>query len=247
MSSKDRVNIFPSRMNLSIMKARLKGAQSGHRLLKKKADALKLKFRGILREIVSKKEKMGDFMKQANFSLAEAKFSAGDFNSDVIQNVGNARLKLKARTDNVAGVALPIFEPMFDGSDNYELTGLGRGGEHITKVKKVYEEVVKLLIEIASLQTSFVTLDEVIKTTNRRVNAIEHVIIPRYERTISYIISELDETEREEFFRLKKVQGKKQKMKEIAEAELARLKKVYNFEDADNILTEAHDPDILNF
>ena len=141
-----------------------KGAQSGHRLLKKKADALKLKFRGILREIVSKKEKMGDIMKQANFSLAEAKFSAGDFNSDVIQNVGNARLKLKARTDNVAGVALPIFEviieftyrgvystfkPMFDGSDNYELTGLGRGGEHITKVKKVYEEVVKLLIEIA--------------------------------------------------------------------------------------------------
>ena len=56
---------------------------------------------------------------------------------------------LIARTDNVAGVALPIFEPMFDGSDNYELTGLGRGGEHITKVKKVYEEVVKLLIEIA--------------------------------------------------------------------------------------------------
>merc|ERR1711990_490793 len=247
MSGRDRVNIFPSRMNLSIMKARLKGAQSGHRLLKKKADALKLKFRGILREIVSKKEKMGDIMKQANFSLAEAKFSAGDFNSDVIQNVGNARLKLKARTDNVAGVALPIFEPLFDGTDSYELTGLGRGGEQITKVKKVYEEVVKLLIEIASLQTSFVTLDEVIKVTNRRVNAIEHVIIPRYERTISYIISELDETEREEFFRLKKVQGKKQKMKEIAEAELARLKKVYNFEDADNILTEAHDPDILNF
>ena len=49
-------------------------------------------------------------MKRANFSLAEAKFSAGDFSSNVIQNVGNARLKLKARTDNVAGVALPIFE-----------------------------------------------------------------------------------------------------------------------------------------
>lgn len=110
MSSKDRVNIFPSRMNLGIMKARLKGAQAGHRLLKKKADALKLKFRGILRQIVTKKELMGDVMKKANFSLAEAKFSAGDFNSNVIQNVGNARLKLKARTDNVAGVSLPVFE-----------------------------------------------------------------------------------------------------------------------------------------
>lgn len=245
MSGKDRVNMFPSRMNLTIMKARLKGAQSGHKLLKKKADALKLKFRGILREIVSKKEKMGEIMKNANFSLAEAKFSAGDFSSDIVQNVGNARLKLKARTDNVAGVSLPIFEPLFDGTDSYELTGLGRGGEQITKVKKVYEEVVRLLIEIASLQTSFVTLDEVIKTTNRRVNAIEHVIIPRYERTINYIVSELDESEREEFFRLKKVQGKKQQMKEIAEAELARLKKQFNFEEADNLLAEEHDPDLL--
>ena len=88
----------------------IQGAKSGHSLLKKKADALKMKFRGILKEIVNKKEKMGDIMKKANFSLAEAKFSAGDFNSDVIQNVGSARLRLRARTDNVAGVSLPIFE-----------------------------------------------------------------------------------------------------------------------------------------
>jgi len=56
------------------------------------------------------------------------------------------------------------------------------------------------------LQTSFVTLDEVIKITKRRVNAIEHVIIPRIENTISYISTELDEAEREEFYRLKKIQ-----------------------------------------
>ena len=56
-------------------------------------------------------------------------------------------------------------------------------------------------MELASLQTSFVTLDEVIKTTNRRVNAIEHVVIPKIQRTLDYIISELDELEREEFFR----------------------------------------------
>jgi len=55
------------------------------------------------------------------------------------------------------------------------------------------------------LQTAFVILDEVIKLTNRRVNAIEHVIIPRYENTIKYILSELDEQDREEFFRLDNV------------------------------------------
>lgn len=61
-------------------------------------------------------------------------------------------------------------------------------------------------------------LDEVIKITNRRVNAIEHVIIPKIENTIKFISSELDESDREEFFRLKKVQGKK-KEKQALEQE----------------------------
>lgn len=67
-------------------------------------------------------------------------------------------------------------------------------------------------------------LDEVIKATNRRVNAIEHVIIPRYENTIKYIISELDEQDREEFFRLKKVQGKKKDHAAAEEAERVKAK-----------------------
>ena len=60
-------------------------------------------------------------------------------------------------------------------------------------------------------------LDEVIKVTNRRVNALEHVLIPRTENTIKYINSELDELDREEFYRLKKVQGKKKRDAMIAE------------------------------
>ena len=60
-------------------------------------------------------------------------------------------------------------------------------------------------------------LDEVIKVTNRRVNALEHILIPRTENTIKYINSELDELDREEFYRLKKVQGKKKRDAAIAE------------------------------
>ena len=66
----------------------------------------------------------------------------------------------------------------------------------------------------AHTHTSTARLDEVIKSTKRRVNAIEHVIIPKIERTLAYIISELDEAEREEFFRLKKIQAKKAKIRE---------------------------------
>ena len=62
---------------------------------------------------------------------------------------------------------------------------------------------------LASLQTSFVTLDEALKVTNRRVNALENVTIPKIEGTLAYIGRELDELEREDFTRLKLVQGKK--------------------------------------
>jgi V-type H+-transporting ATPase subunit D len=80
-----------------------------------------------------------------------------------------------------------------------------------------FTQAVELLVELASLQTSFLTLDEAIKTTNRRVNALENVVKPKLENTISYIKGELDELEREEFFRLKKVQANKKK---VADREL---------------------------
>ncbi|KAK3912822.1 V-type proton ATPase subunit D 1 [Frankliniella fusca] len=224
MSGKDRLAIFPSRGAQTMMKARLSGAQKGHSLLKKKADALQMRFRSILNKIVETKTLMGEVMKEAAFSLAEAKFTTGDFNQVVLQNVQKAQIKIRSKKDNVAGVTLPVFECYQDGTDCYELAGLARGGQQLAKLKKNYQAAVKLLVELASLQTSFVTLDEVIKITNRRVNAIEHVIIPRLERTLQYIISELDELEREEFYRLKKIQDKKRIARKKAEAILEDMK-----------------------
>ena len=104
-------------------------------------------------------------------------------------------MRVRAFTDNVAGVKLPRFEHRLVGVENAkaEMTGLGSGGKQLQNCKKAYLEAVELLVELAGLQTAFITLDIAIKTTSRRVNALENVVTPRLENTVQYIKGELDE------------------------------------------------------
>jgi len=205
-------------MALTNTKLRLKGAQTGHSLLAKKRDALTTRFRAILRKVDEAKRKMGRVMQLASFSLAEVTYATGDISYLVQEQAKTATFRVKARQENVSGVMLPAFDVDRVTGTDFNLTGLGRGGQQVLRAKEVYAKAVETLVELASLQTAFTILDEVIRATNRRVNAIEHVVIPRLENTVKYIISELDEMDREEFFRLKKVQGKKKRDADKAEA-----------------------------
>ncbi len=118
-----------------------------------------------------------------------------------------ALVRVKVRTDNVAGVKLPVFDLVATPSTNldFDVLGISGGGKQIGKAREKFTALLNALVKLGSLQTSFLTLDEAIKVTNRRVNALDNVVIPRLDNTIGYITSELDEIEKEEFFRLKKV------------------------------------------
>ncbi|KAF2829472.1 hypothetical protein CC86DRAFT_368481 [Ophiobolus disseminans] len=216
--------VFATRQSLSLMKGKLKGAQTGHDLLKRKSEALTKRFREITRRIDEAKRKMGRVMQVAAFSLAEVTYAVGgDIGFQIQESVKQARFRVRTKQENVSGVFLPQFESFTADSNDFALTGLGKGGQQVQRCRETYARAVETLVELASLQTAFVILDEVIKVVNRRVNAIEHVIIPRTENTIKYINSELDELDREEFYRLKKVSGKKQRDAAVEEA--ARLEK----------------------
>jgi len=206
------------------MNSKLKGAQTGHSLLKRKSEALTKRFREILKRIDEAKRKMGRVMQIAAFSLAEVTYAVGgDIGYQIQESVKTARFRIKTKQENVSGVFLPQFEGYTkDEINDFGLTGLGKGGQQVQRCRETYTRAVETLVELASLQTAFMILDEVIKVVNRRVNAIEHVIIPRTENTIKYINSELDELDREEFYRLKKVSGKKQRDQAAADAEIRK-------------------------
>ncbi|XP_025075507.1 V-type proton ATPase subunit D-like [Pogonomyrmex barbatus] len=107
----------------------------------------------------------------------------------------------------------------------------------VARLKKNYGKAIDLLVELTSLQRNFQIVDRLIKATRRRVNALRHVIIPRLERTLAYIITELDEYEREEFYRLKKIQVRKTKRYNGQSS--------YSLTRDANIFDEAEDQDLL--
>ncbi len=122
---------------------------------------------------------MGANMKVASFSLAEARMASdSNFTQQALETVESSSFKvalhfvrgscsepeqqqLRTDTENVAGVFLPIFKIENSGNNFFELMGLGRGGTEIRKSVKHYERALEVLVQLASLQTSFVTLDEV--------------------------------------------------------------------------------------
>jgi V-type H+-transporting ATPase subunit D len=215
-----------NRMTLQTFKGRLGGAAKGFRLLKKKRDALKAKFQEILKQIVECKLEVGQSLKDASFSLAKSQWAnAGDdIASTVVERAKRPSITTKLVNDNIAGVSIPVFRMQHDPAldANVQTMGIAHGGAVINACRETYFKAVTALVKLASLQTAFRTLDEEIKMTSRRVNALEYVLIPKIEDIIQYITQEMDEQSREEFFRVKKVVSKKKEKLEYERLEMEK-------------------------
>ena len=114
-------------------------------------------------------------MQIAAFSLAEVTYAVGgNIGYQIQESVKSATFRVRTRQENVSGVFLPQFESFTaeEGTNDFGLTGLGKGGQQVQRSRETYVRAVETLVELASLQTAFVILDEVIKVVNRRVNAM---------------------------------------------------------------------------
>lgn len=117
---------------------------------------------------------MGRVMQIASLSLAEVTYAVGgNIGYQIQESTKSARFRIRAKQENVSGVLLPAFEAyQAEGNDDFAMTGLGKGGQQVQRCRETYARAVEALVELASLQTAFVILDEVIKVVNRRVNAM---------------------------------------------------------------------------
>lgn len=200
--------INPTRMELLSLKNRTKLAVKGHGLLKEKRDALIKEFFDILDRVKGVREAAERSLKEANEALLEAQIAMGDL------AVRKASLSVKESIDvaiksrNVMGVSVPVTNVKME-----ERSIIDRGYSfsdttiQLDEAAKKFEESIKFLIELGEVEKTIFLLAEEIEATKRRVNALEHIMIPRFENTEKYIDMRLQEMERENFVRLKMIRS----------------------------------------
>jgi len=218
MSTTNRLNVVPTVTVLAVVVARLTAARRGQKLLKRKSDALALRRRQILRRVGDVQREMVAATRDAHFALTRAKYAAGEkITSVILVATDRASARVRVRAENIAGVevrALDEFHKDVRRRGGADLIGLERGGLELARARVKFSRALSLSIELASLRAAFATIDAAIDATNRRVNALERVVAPRLESTEAYVRGELDELEREEFYRLKMVKAKKKREEE---------------------------------
>ena len=216
--------VNPTRMELLNLKGRTKLAIKGHGLLKEKRDALIKEFFDILDRVKGIREAAEKSLKEATDALVEAQIAMGDLAVKKAAMAVKESIEVDISSRSIMGVSVPVTDVKVE-----ERTIVDRGyGFNDTTIQldeaaKKFEDSVKFLIELGEVEKTIVLLAEEIESTKRRVNALEHIMIPRFQNTEKYIDMRLQEMERENFVRLKKIRSTIEKNdggeEEVAEIE----------------------------
>lgn len=199
---KDRMPVASTRMNLRTLEQRLKNVERGYALLKCKSDALQIHFREVETEIVSKTEKMNRLFSASFKSLNEARYFGADIEG-FRKECTKSPVSLETSISQVCGVNLASFR-VIGGSE--DTTVLMRGSHKLRESKQHLRELLAVLVDLCSSKNALDAFKRSLEMTNKRKNSLEYKVIPVLQSTAGYIRDQLDEAEREEFFRLKKIQ-----------------------------------------
>lgn len=205
MARKKQVN--PTRMELTKLKKKLATAMRGHKLLKDKRDELMRQFLDLVRENKALRERVEKGIARANkdFVLARAGMEDEEVNAAFMAPRQN--VSLEATFKNVMSVDVPVFEYRTKTSDENDIFSYGYAftSSDLDGAVESLSSVLDDMLRLAEVEKSCQLMAAEIEKTRRRVNALEHVMIPDTQEQIKYIQMKLDENERSTQIRLMKV------------------------------------------
>lgn len=201
------LNVNPTRMELTNLKRKLVTARRGHKLLKDKRDELMRRFLDKVRENKQMRMEVEADIRKANMAMEAARCAMSDKALDVALMLPTQEMSLEVSEQNVMSVMIPVFDIKLRTANQNDIYSYGFAetpGE-LDEAVKAFSDVMPKLLRLAEVEKSCQLMAAEIEKTRRRVNALEHVMIPQYEDTIRYITMKLDENERSTTTRLMKV------------------------------------------
>ena len=199
--------IIPTRMVLKQLKARLKTARRGHKLLKDKRDEMMRQFM----DIVKRNKELRINVEQgltdafAALQVASAIMSPEMLEQSLLYPRQSVELDVKYK--NIMSVNVPLYEYSTKSGDSADIYpyGLAQTSGELDDAMEYLSRVFEDMLKLAEVEKTMQLLADEIEKTRRRVNALEYVMIPNFQETIRYITMKLDENERGNITRLMKV------------------------------------------
>ncbi|MDI6888634.1 MAG: V-type ATP synthase subunit D [Methanocellales archaeon] len=200
-------SIRPTRMELLKLRKRRVLAEKGHDLLEEKRDALVMEFFKFIEMRRELKKELEEKIKRAYESLIEAQMIMGRSGVEGASYSVAEMADVAVDTKNIMGANIPIIEemPLQEGRER----GYGYAGTSVKldEAASCFEEVLKHIFKLAENDGAIRMLAHEVEKTKRRVNALENVFIPQLSATQNYIEMHLEELEREDFFRRKRIKA----------------------------------------
>ncbi len=202
-------DIKPTRSELINIKRRIKLSERGYNILKMKRDGLILEFFKVLQQAKDSRGALAERYEHAMemIALAETVEGAIGVKAAAFSASDNPAISLSSK--NIMGVVVPEIE-----ASSVRKGVLDRGygilgtSAVIDETAEAFEDLLEAVIEAAEIETTMKRLLDEIESTKRRVNALEFKVIPELSEARDFIKMRLDEMEREELFRLKKIKAR---------------------------------------
>ena len=199
--------VTPTRMELTRLKKKRITAVRGHKLLKDKRDELMRQYLDLVRENMDlrKRVEAGILSANRNFVIAKAGMSEPELHTALL--APKQEVQLKPGKKNVMSVDIPTFDYKMRTADENDIYSYGFAftSSDLDDAVKSLADILPDMIRLAECEKACQMMASEIEKTRRRVNALEHVIIPETEKNIKYITMKLDENERSSRTRLMKV------------------------------------------
>jgi V/A-type H+-transporting ATPase subunit D len=200
-------------MQLLEIRKKLTLAEKGHKLLEEKRDALVEQFFRIIDERNSSKEQLDRIFVTAFASLIQAQMIMGEHQVQQASMLSKIEGTITFHTENIMGVSIPGMNTEDFKLPEEPVYSFTETCAKLDDSKQAFTDAMKQLLVLADLEGRIKSLAVEIEKTKRRVNVLENTLIPKLISTIKYIEMKLEEREREDFFRRKRIKALMEKQR----------------------------------